>query len=280
MAIKGYWRIIRPVNSVVAGLAAALGYLIATGTIIPSVILLVVIVILITGAGNTINDYFDLPIDRVNRPDRPLPSGAVTITGALLLAGILFIAGILISFYTNIYCAFFAIFNSLLLIVYSKSLKSTPFLGNLSVAYLAGSIFLFGGALAGIIGIVNNLVIALITIFAMLARELLKDAEDVPGDTEAGAKTLPVLYGVRLTAIISIIFTILAIVVSFYPYYRWGVWYLAGIIPVDCIILLSALRASGCRSPQCIKESHSTSYLKYGMFASLVVFTLAALFLK
>jgi geranylgeranylglycerol-phosphate geranylgeranyltransferase len=279
MTIKGYWRIIRPVNSVVAGLAAALGYLVATGTIIPSVILLMVIVILITGAGNTINDYFDLSIDRINRPERPLPSGTVTVTGALLFAGILFAAGILISLFTNIFCAFFAVFNSLLLIAYAKTLKTTPFLGNLSVAFLAGSIFLFGGALAGIPGIVNNSVIALITILAMLARELLKDAEDVPGDIAAGAKTIPVLYGVRLTAIISIIFTVFAVVVSFYPYYRWGAWYLAGIIPVDFIILYSAWLASGCRSPECIKKSRATSYLKYGMFSSLIVFTLAAIFL-
>ena len=279
MTIKGYWRIIRPVNSVVAGLAAALGYLLATGTIIPSVILLVVIVTLVTGAGNTINDYFDLSIDRVNRPDRPLPSGTVTIPGALFFACILFIAGILVSLFTNPYCAFFAVFNSFLLIAYAKTLKSTPFLGNLSVAYLAGSIFLFGGAFAGISGIINNLVIALITIFAMLARELLKDAEDLPGDIAAGAKTFPILYSVRLTAIISIIFIILAVIVSVLPYYRWGAWYLAGIIPVDLIILYSTLRASGCRNPECIKKSRATSYLKYGMFASLIVFALAALFL-
>jgi len=280
MTVMGYWRIIRPVNSIVAGLAAALAYLIATGTIIPSVILLIVIVILITGAGNTINDYFDLPIDRVNRPERPLPSGTVTVTGALIFAGILFTGGILVSFFTNPYCAFFAVFNSILLLVYAKTLKSTPLLGNLSVAYLSGSIFLFGGAFAGLSGLLNNVVIALITIFAMLTRELLKDAEDVPGDIAAGARTFPVLHGVRLTAVISIFFTIIAVMVSFYPYYRWGGWYLVGIILVDAIILYSALRASGCRSPECIKGSHATSYLKYGMFASLVVFTLAALFLS
>jgi geranylgeranylglycerol-phosphate geranylgeranyltransferase len=280
MTIKGYWRIIRPVNSIVAGLAAALAYLIATGTLIPSVIFLVVIVILITGAGNTINDYFDVSIDRVNQPERPLPTGTVSMTGALFFAGILFTAGILISFFTNPYCAFFAVFNSLLLIAYAKSLKSTPLYGNLSVAYLSGSIFLFVGAFAGLSGLVNNSVIALITIFAMLARELLKDAEDVPGDILAGAKTFPVLYGVRLAVIISIIFTGIAVVVSFYPYYRWGALYLAGIIPVDFIILYSAWRASGCGSPKCIKECRVTSYLKYGMFASLIVFTLAALFLQ
>ncbi len=280
MTIMGYWRIIRPVNSIVAGLAAVLAYLIATGTIVPSVIFLMVIVILITGAGNTINDYFDLPIDMVNRPDRPLPSGTVTTSGALIFAGILFTGGIFISLFTNPYCAFFAVINSLLLIGYAKTLKSTPLIGNLSVAYLAGSIFLFGGAFAGISGLINNMVIAFITIFAMFARELLKDAEDVPGDIAAGAKTFPVLYGVRLTACISIIFTIIAVAVSFYPYSRWGAWYLAGIIPVDIIILYSAWRASGCRNPECVKESRATIYLKYGMFASLIVFTLAALLLQ
>ena len=280
MTIMGYWRIMRPVNAIVAGLAAALGYLIATGTLIPSVILLIVIVVLITGAGNTINDYFDLAIDKVNRPDRPIPSGTVTITGALIFAGFLFTGGILISLFTNPFCAFFAIFNSILLIAYAKILKSTPFLGNLAVAYLSGSIFLFGGAFAGLSGLVNNAVIALITIFAMLAREILKDAEDVPGDIAAGAKTVPVLYGIRRSIGISIIFAIIAVAVSFYPYYRWGGWYLACIIPVDIIILYSAWRASGCRSPECIKESRATGYLKYGMFASLIVFTLAALFLQ
>lgn len=280
MTIMGYWRIIRPVNSIVAGLAAALAYLIATGTLIPSVIFLIVIVILITGAGNTINDYFDLPIDMVNRPDRPLPSGTVTTSGALIFAGILFTGGIFVSFFTNPYCAFFAVINSLLLIAYAKKLKSTPLIGNLSVAYLAGSIFLFGGAFAGISGLINNMVIALITIFAMLSRELLKDAEDLPGDIGAGAKTFPVLYGIRFTAYLSIIFTILAVAVSFLPYTRWGAWYLAGIIPVDVIILYSAWRASGCRDPECVKESSATIYLKYGMFASLIVFTLAALLLQ
>ncbi len=280
VTIIGYWKIIRPVNSIVSGLAAALAYLIATGTIIPQVILLIVIVTLITGAGNAINDYIDLPIDRVNRPGRPLPQGIVTLNGVLIFAGVLFTAGILLSLFTNPYCAFLAVFNSFLLIIYAKKLKTTPLLGNLSIAYLAGSIFLFGGAFAGLFGLINILVIALITIFAMLARELLKDAEDVPGDIEAGAKTFPVLFGVPRSIRISIGITCIAIIVSFVPFFRWGAWYLAAIIPVDVVILYSAWLAQGCSSPECIKKSRATSYLKYGMFASLVVFTLAALILQ
>jgi geranylgeranylglycerol-phosphate geranylgeranyltransferase len=279
MTVLGYWRIIRPVNSIVAGLAAALAYLLATGTIIPEVILLIAIVFLITSAGNTINDFFDQIIDSVNRPERPIPSGTVSKNGAVVFACLLFIVGIVLSLFTNPLCVFFAVFNSLLLLLYAKTLKSTPFFGNIAVAYLAGSIFLFGGAFAGLQGLINNIIITLITFFAMLARELLKDAEDVPGDLVSGAKTVPILFGVHMTVVISAIFTIIAVIVSFYPYLHWGAWYLAGIIPVDIIILSTAFRSSRCNSPECIKNSNATNYLKYGMFTSLVVFTLAAVFL-
>jgi geranylgeranylglycerol-phosphate geranylgeranyltransferase len=57
------------------------------------------------------------------------------------------------------------------------------------VAYLAASIFLFGGALNGLDGLLRNIPVASITFFAMLSRELLKDAEDVEGDRAGGADT-------------------------------------------------------------------------------------------
>ena len=74
MSLAGYVTITRPVNSLAAGLAAIVAYLIATGTIIPETLLLFAVVTLITAAGNVINDYFDVEIDQVNRPDgRSLP---------------------------------------------------------------------------------------------------------------------------------------------------------------------------------------------------------------
>jgi geranylgeranylglycerol-phosphate geranylgeranyltransferase len=279
MTLQGYYRIMRPLNSLVAGLAAALAYLLATGTLVLSVLLPVIIVLLITGAGNTINDYFDLPVDRINRPERPIPSGMVTNQGALLFAGVLFLSGIVISLFTNEICVFFAVFNAILLVGYAAKLKKTPLAGNIAIAYLSGSIFLFGGGFAGLSGLLNNLVIALITFFAMVAREIMKDAEDIPGDVASGAKTFPILYGVRSATLTAVAFTIIAVLISFYPYFRWGTWYLAGIIVVDAIILSASMRAFRCRDPGCIKKSHATSLIKYGMFASLIIFTLSAVFL-
>ena len=200
MRLAGFITITRPVNSFVAGLAAIVAYLIDTGTVIPESLLLFFIVALITAAGNVINDFFDAEIDAINRPDRPIPSGAVSRGAARGFAITLFLAGILVSFFTNPLCIGIAIFNVVLLIAYAAKLKSTPFIGNIVVAYLSASIFLFGGALNGFDGLVHIIPIAAITFFAMLSRELLKDAEDVEGDRAGGADTVPIRIGIKKTS--------------------------------------------------------------------------------
>jgi len=280
MRLAGFITITRPLNSFVAGLAAIVAYLIDTGSVTPESLLLFFIVALITAAGNVINDFFDAEIDAINRPDRPIPSGAVSRGAARRFAVTLFLAGILVSFFTNsLLCIGIAIFNALLLIAYAAKLKSTPLIGNIVVAYLSASIFLFGGALNGLDGLVRIIPIAAITFFAMLSRELLKDAEDVEGDRAGGADTVPIRIGIRKTSEFALIITVLAVAASFIPYFWWGAWYLGGIMAVDIIIIIAALRGLNCETPACVKASMASSLLKAGMFASLVVFTLSAVFL-
>ena len=280
MRLAGFLAITRPVNSLVAGLAAIVAYLIDTGTVIPESFLLFFIVALITAAGNVINDFFDAEIDAINRPYRPIPSGAVSRGAARGFAVTLFLAGILVSLFTTPLCIGIAIFNSILLFAYAARLKSTPLIGNIVVAYLAASIFLFGGALNGSEGLIRIIPIAAITFFAMLSRELLKDAEDVEGDRAGGADTVPIRLGIKKTSEFALITSVLAVAASFFPYLWWGTWYLVGIIAVDIVIILAALRGLNCETPGCIKESMASSLLKAGMFASLVVFTLSAVFLS
>jgi geranylgeranylglycerol-phosphate geranylgeranyltransferase len=279
MMYQGYFTIMRPTNAIVAGLAAVIGYFIATSTIIPVVVLLILIVFLVTAGGNVINDYYDSEIDSINRPDRPIPSGKVKKETAYHIAAALFIAGIVLSFFTNPLCAGIAVFNSAVLVLYASHLKRTFMLGNIAVSYLSASIFLFGGALSGIDGLFRLVPLALITFLAMMSRELLKDAEDVEGDKASGAVTYPICYGIRTTIRVSLFFIIGAIFASIIPVQLWGTQYLLGIGIVDLLILCAALRPLKCSTPQCLKETRSTTLLKYGMFASLVVFILSAVFL-
>lgn len=285
MTFHGYLAITRPVNAVVSGLAAALGYLIAKGTLVPAALVLIPIVILITAAGNVINDYYDADIDAINRPQRPIPSGEVTRSSARSYAITLFLAGILLSLFANPLCIAIAVVNSLLLIAYAGKLKRIPVSGNIAVSYLAASIFVFGGAFAGTAGLGRDLplaAIAAITFFAMMARELLKDAEDITGDAVGGARTLPMKIGIKSTSRIAFACAVIATCISLVPglWWGWGGRYLVGIGVVDLVILAAVARALPCTTPGCVTASRATVMVKAGMFASLVVFTLAALFMN
>ena len=279
MTVAGFVRIIRPANAIVAGIAAIIAYLIATGVLIPESGLLFFIVLFVTGAGNTINDYFDAEIDAVNRPDRPIPSGAVQKSAARGFATTLFLAGVLISLFTNILCITIAVFNSLLLVAYAARLKRLPLIGNLAVSYLSASMFLFGGALNGWSGLVRVLPIAAITFFAMLSRELIKAAEDVEGDRQGGAGTLPVRIGVLSTVRLASISAVFAVIASIAPAIWWGEFYLAGIAVVDIVILAAVVKVITCTTPECVRKSRASTLLKAVFFVSLVVFTLSAVFL-
>ncbi|MDD1694861.1 MAG: geranylgeranylglycerol-phosphate geranylgeranyltransferase [Methanoregula sp.] len=279
MSAAGFLKITRPANAVMAGIAAIVAYLVASGTLVPSAILLLIVVTLITAAGNVINDYYDAEIDAVNRPDRPIPAGLVTRHAASWFAVFLFTAGLVICLFTNVLCIGLAVFNSLLLVGYAARLKSMPLVGNVAVAYLAGSMFLFGGAFDGVSGLVRLAPLAVMTFLAMLARELLKDAEDVEGDAAGGASTLPIRIGVKKTAYCAFVVVLLSALASIVPFWWWGAPYLAMIGIVDLILIIASYRALHCDSPACVRDSGASAVLKYSMFASLIVFVLSVIFL-
>ncbi|TDI80130.1 MAG: geranylgeranylglycerol-phosphate geranylgeranyltransferase, partial [Caldithrix sp.] len=98
--LKGYFILVRPVNIFIGALTVFVGAVI-TGTIHPleKVVLACISGSLIMAGGNGINDYFDLEIDRVNKPFRPLPSNIVTTKGVLSFAIILFALGVFLSIF-------------------------------------------------------------------------------------------------------------------------------------------------------------------------------------
>lgn len=285
MTLAAFIRITRPLNSVVAGLSVILGIIMAesgyTGnnvSLLYTYPALIAAVAFITAGGNVINDYFDREIDAVNRPDRPIPSGAVTPRAALVFSGILSLFGLLACAFTNLLCAVLAIINSLLLVSYAMKLKGLPLAGNIVVSYLTASIFLFGGAIYGIHGLSATFYVALIVFLAILAREILKDAEDIEGDKAGGALTLPMQIGVRKTAAAAFILCAAAVVISLLPVFSWwGPDYIMMIIVADIVILAGAARALPSRDPNSLKKSKATTLLKGGMFLSLAIFIISAL---
>lgn len=273
-----FLELIRYGNCAMAGLAGVLGAAIAYSAVPGEVIwmpLIFAAVFLITGAGNAINDYFDASIDAINRPDRPIPSGRIKRDSAFIFSIALFAAGIIISYFigSSFIPFFIAVFNSSLLYLYAFSLKRKVFVGNISVSYLSGSTFLFGGAAYGIEGIRFTLVLFFLSMLATLARELVKSIEDMEGDKKDGAVTLPIKIGERPAAYAACGFGLLVVLLSPLPYFMelFNEYYLF-VVGIADIFFLYAMALVLKKNP-----SASSRYFKVAMFFALLAFIAGSL---
>lgn len=194
--IKGHIQLTRPINLTIALLSIFVGGFV-TGTIQPFVKLLLACLsgILIMAGANSVNDFFDLDIDRINKPNRPLPSGLVTPGRAHQFSLILFGSGIILSIFIHLLGFFIALGSSFLLYLYSFRLKRTVIWGNLTVAFVTGLAFVYGGLAVNRTG--PAVIVGIFAFFFHLGREIIKDTEDVEGDRSQGIKTLPIEYGVK-----------------------------------------------------------------------------------
>lgn len=194
----------------------------------------------IMGGGYTLNDYFDYKIDKLNKPNRPIPSGQITRRRALVFAIALFFIGLGLSFFLNILAMSIAIINSCLLIIYARHSKRMVFAANILIALMTSSVFIFSGAILKIINL-NIVVLASTAFFVMAAREILKDIEDIQGDSQSGASTLPIKLGIKRARAISTFLIIPSILLIFLPYIldTMNIFYLALIFLATLVLILS-----------------------------------------
>ncbi|MCC5921384.1 MAG: geranylgeranylglycerol-phosphate geranylgeranyltransferase [Cyclobacteriaceae bacterium] len=176
---------------------------------------LIMSTVFIAAAGYIINDYYDVKIDYINKPDRVIIGKHLRRRQALFLHSFLNISGVAMSFYAGWKIALVAFFCSFILWVYSNLLKRLPFWGNFTVALLAGVSI----ALVGIYYETNQHLVNTYALFAFcitLVREIIKDLEDLRGDESFGCKTLPIIWGVYRTKIFVYVLSALFIFVMFY----------------------------------------------------------------
>ncbi len=167
-------------------------------------------------SGNIINDINDVEIDKINKPLRPLPSGNLTIQQAYGLYISSVFLSILISLFLNEVALAIVLFSIILLFFYSKYLKSILLVGNMTVAFLTSLVFIFGGV------VVENPTAAIVpAIFAFLInliREIVKDIEDVEGDSKADLVTFPIKFGDKKSKILILFVIISLILFTLYPF--------------------------------------------------------------
>jgi 4-hydroxybenzoate polyprenyltransferase len=182
--------------------------------------------ILIAAAGYIINDYFDINIDIINKPDRLVIDNGVSRRWAMFFHFIFSLAGILMGFYIglengNWFIGMAHTSVAILLWIYSTSFKKKAVVGNLLIALLtAWSLIVvyfyivFNTELAYIstshIELLQKLfrIALLYAAFAFVItyiREIVKDMEDIEGDRKYGCRTMPIVWGIQVSKIVATI---------------------------------------------------------------------------
>ncbi|MFL5731106.1 MAG: geranylgeranylglycerol-phosphate geranylgeranyltransferase [Cytophagaceae bacterium] len=174
----------------------------------PKMLALSMATLLIAAGGYIINDYYDVKIDMINKPERIVVGMLMKRRTAIILHTCINVAGILCGFIVNWKAGLISTLISFLLWLYSVWLKKTAFAGNILISLLSASslvllIFYFS-APYGIL-----LIYAGFAFFISLIREIIKDMEDMKGDAAFGCKTLPILFGIRKTKTILFVLIIL-----------------------------------------------------------------------
>ena len=202
--MKAYIQLIRPLNCVMVAIAVFIGALIAKGLEVvevhySSIGLACIAAFLFTGAGNSLNDYFDRDIDKINHPFRPIPSGRITPENAVMVAFVLFLASFVLAIFINLMVFVIVIANLAVMLSYEIFFKAKGIAGNLTISWLTATTFLFGGA--AVMAIEKTSILAILAFLATLGREIAKDIEDIKGDK--GRYTLPMKHGLKNAGIMA-----------------------------------------------------------------------------
>jgi geranylgeranylglycerol-phosphate geranylgeranyltransferase len=284
--MNAYLEIIRPGNAIMAVIAVVLIGIIGENFNIPF-ILGIIAVFLATGGGNVINDYFDYKIDAINKPKRPIPSGRISLKNAHIYALLLFIIAIIFAILIgylldNFIPTMIVSLSSLLMYYYAKNLKKIALIGNIAISFLTGLSFIFAGIIIGLdsssFGIIYiSLYLGFFAGLMTMAREITKDMEDIEGDKLEGAETFPIVYGNKISSLLTGVLMILASVLSPILYFNgiFNVYFLLILSVAIAIFLYGTYKILKDQTPENCKNV--SKLIKIGMMIAFISFAIGSL---
>ncbi|MGE5457393.1 MAG: UbiA family prenyltransferase [Methanococcaceae archaeon] len=215
--IKGLFRLLRFELPFSAGICVIIGQILALGSFPSPFIILAgfASVFFISASILVLNDYFDVETDKINAPERPIPSKLVTPNEALTLAIVILTAGLLLAALLNFTTFVCAVLLFIIGFLYNWKYKKTGLPGNLMVCFSVGMTFIFGSISVG--QPLNKIVLLFSLIAALidLGEEIAADSVDVKGDAVINSNSLAIKYGSKRALYFSIsIFTVVILLSS------------------------------------------------------------------
>jgi geranylgeranylglycerol-phosphate geranylgeranyltransferase len=198
----------------------------------------------ITSAGFSINDYFDKKSDAVIKPQRPIPSGALSLKQVVAISAFLFTLGLLFAALINTLSFAILLIDSVLLLIYSALIKKkSGFAANILVGILTGTAFIYGEAT--IFNTVSLISLSLYPIaFGTIGGNVLRDVLSREGDAKVGYPTLPLKIGDKNTVKVGAFFFTACGVLAPLPYLlgTFSIYYLPLILLWSVLLIYSSIR--------------------------------------
>ncbi len=211
----------------------------------PLFFLLVAASVFIAAAGYIINDYFDLNIDLVNKPSKLIIDRYIKRRWAIVLHIVLSFIGFVLSLYVgyklwNFYIPFFNLIAILALWFYSTTFKKKLLIGNILISLLSAWVILVltlaeyrfqlnpGVHWRRLLKV--SFIYAGFAFVISLVREVIKDMEDLPGDSKYGCRTMPIVWGLQVSKVFAAVWiVVLACGVAIIQFYvlQLGWWFSA-----------------------------------------------------
>jgi geranylgeranylglycerol-phosphate geranylgeranyltransferase len=277
---KALIQLIRPELPAAAGVCVVVGQAVALGKLPPlsSMGLGFLLGLFLSSSAMIFNDYFDLEVDRVNAPQRPIPSGLLTqpevITFGCLTAAI----ALIIAVYIHPLAFLLSLITWVLGFLYNWKLKAAGLWGNLIVASSVGMTFLIGGISVGQVANPMVWIFSLIAFLLDLGEEIAGDAMDMEGDRKRGSRSIAIVHGKMVALRISSAFFASVILLTGIPVLlgETSPAYWVPITVMDGLVLFFTMKLYRSRSPQAGRESMRGLYLSASL--GLVAFLLARFF--
>ncbi|MBH59090.1 MAG: hypothetical protein CMO19_01570 [Thaumarchaeota archaeon] len=265
--------LIRPINSFMIGLAVIVGIAIGSPDMLFSRLSVYGFLtgFSISSYSMIINDVYDIEIDKVNQPERPLAKQIISVNSALSLSLILLLIGLTCSLFISNYNLIITVIFSFLSWFYNIWGKKQGLIGNSIVASSMSIPFIFGGIITGNISLLVWS-ISLIAFLSGMGREIIKTIADVEGDKTKGIRSVSIQFGSRNAMIIACGFILVSIIISFIPIYfnLIQIYYIPLLILTDLILLYSVLMLS--RNYSKSESLKIKKFILYAMLFGLITF--------
>jgi len=276
MKASGALELLRPVNCVMIGFAVIVGAYVSRPSSVSAAQLGLGFLtgFFICAYSMSVNDVYDVEVDRINQPDRPIPSGRVTLTEGFRLSAVVLVAGMACALLSlNILAIVIAAAYAFLSWLYNARMKKTGLPGNLIVASSLAIPFIYGGAVSG--GSITGsllLLMALTAFFSGVGREVVKAMADVEGDAKRNVNSVARHNGLRPASRVGALFFLLAVFTSWIPLVTGlaNEIYTFGVVIPDAIFLYLAVAILARPEPD---SAHTVKRIALaGMTVGLLIF--------